>query len=249
MRLGLVAGGGNLPDIIIKKFPDAAVARIITARGKEGAGRKFFISDLKGVISYFRGERVDTVAMTGDVYDAKPRISPDLIRLMLRVLFMRRRHDGILRLVIREFEKSGMRVVGVQELLPELLVPRGTPTKTKPSADDTAAIMRNWTDVRKFAASDKGQGAIIRNGRITATETSAGTDRLILSNRGDILIKLSKPNQDMRADIPIIGASTIENLAKTGYRGIAAEAGKTIFDDARATIRAANRHKIFIIGV
>jgi len=247
MRLGLVAGCGSLPALVLSRFPDAVVARIAT-RGNKSEDR-FFITDLARVIRYFRSCEIDTVVITGDVYRAAWRPSLMLVRLALRLIFMKNRLDGILRLVIAQFEKAGMRVVGIQDLLPDILVPEGLLTTAKPGKKDLVHIERNLPIARAFAATDRGQSMILRDGLPVAFESLSGTDRLIASTMGDILVKIAKPGQDLRADIPVVGPATVEALAKGGYKGMVLQAGRTIFADPTATMKAADKAGIFILGV
>jgi DUF1009 family protein len=184
------------------------------------------------------------------VHGAEIGFSLKLVEFAAKLLFMKNRYDGVLRLVIREFEKNGMAVIGVQDLLPQLLAPRGALTRAEPTPDDMAQVNACLAAARKFASSDKGQSAALLDGRIAATERWEGTDSLIHgSQRGSILLKIAKPGQDMRADVPSIGPHTVAALVDAGFRGAAIEAGKSIIENKRETVAAANRAGIWIVGI
>jgi DUF1009 family protein len=141
--------------------------------------------------------------------------------------------------------------------MPELAIGRGVLGAVMPSASDMAAIRRNRKAVADFAATDRGQSAVLFDGSVIATETFKGTDELIRraarlkrGRRGGVLVKVMKPGQDMRADIPTIGIGTIKNLAAGKFDGVAVEAGKVITEgDRRALLRLADEKGIFIVGI
>jgi len=252
--LGLVAGDKSLPADIIA-WAKRARTPIVVA-GIEGAyagvaDRMFKLAELPQIVGFFRTRKVERVVLAGGVHNARLGFSLPLLAFFMQVLLMKNRYDGALRLVLSKFEKAGIKPVGIQELLPELLAPKGVLTKTKPAEADMRDIKAAAPAARKFAATDKGQSSVMIGGKLISTERWAGTDDLIRRNKGRnaILMKFAKPAQDTRADMPVIGPYTIKSLAAAGFKGAAIEAGKTIIESRAETLRAAERARIWIIGV
>jgi hypothetical protein len=164
--------------------------------------------------------------------------------------------DGILRALIKEIEGDNMRVVGIHEVLPNLLVKSGILTKNKPDKQANADIKRGMEVAYTLGRLDVGQSVIVQQGLVLGVEGIEGTDELIkrcagYKRKGDaaILIKLRKPQQDMRIDLPTIGTKTIENLHQAGMRGLAVHAGNALIVDEENVIKLADKYGIFIIGV
>ncbi len=185
------------------------------------------------------------------------------IRLMPRVLgFFRGGDDRLLSGVAGLFEERGLRIVGVDELAPEILVPEGVLGHYQPSARDRADIARALQVIAALGAFDVGQSAVVADNNVLAVEAAEGTDnmvarvaqlreqRRVTTPPGvGVLVKAPKPGQDRRFDLPAIGARTVENVARAGLAGLAVAAGSTIVADAAEVIAAADRTKIFLLGV
>jgi len=166
-----------------------------------------------------------------------------------------------LKMAIELIEASGARVIGVQDIIPELLAQTGPLGAIEPDKDD-------WKDIEVAAAAavalgrlDVGQGAVAVGGRVVALEGPEGTDAMlarvaalrtegrISTRRRGVLVKLCKPQQDLRADLPSIGASTIEGARAAGLAGIAIEAGRALVLERSATISQATEAGIFVTGI
>ncbi|MCL2439779.1 MAG: UDP-2,3-diacylglucosamine diphosphatase LpxI [Alphaproteobacteria bacterium] len=254
-RLGIIAGDKSLPSTLINFLKsqgadDTVVAGIIGSY--EGvADARFRLAELPKLIAYFKRLGVERVVLAGGVHTAKVGFSLKLIEFALRLLFMKNRYDGVLRLVVREIEKNGMKVVGIQEIMPQLLIAEGAMGAIAPSELQTAEINRAWRRAREFASTDVGQSCVEVGGVVVATEKFAGTNELIGRagmRPAAVLLKMPKPAQEMRADVPVIGVDTVELCAARGYAGIAVEAGRVIVEDRAATVAAADKNKIFIVG-
>ncbi len=265
-HIGLVAGDKNLPFLIVdfakkNKIPLSAVGIKGSVRSdfskliKKDNYKNYFITELSKTISFFKLKGVDTVVIVGGVNTAKFKFTFDLFRMFLKLLFIKNKYDGILRLVISEFEKAGFNIVGIQDLMPNLLIKKGVLTDTLPSSKNLSDIKLGLPEAVKFAATDKGQSVIVKNGKIIATEKFSGTDELISkaskikNSSGAVLIKVRKPLQEMRADIPVLGVNTIKSLAKAGFDGIAIQSGFSIIENEKEVIIEANKHNIFILGM
>jgi DUF1009 family protein len=169
--------------------------------------------------------------------------------------------DTVLQMVIKLIEAQGCAVIGAHEIAPKLLATTGSLGTIQPTDDDRRDITRAASAALALGALDVGQGAVSVGGRIVALEGVEGTDAMlarVTSLRGEgrisarrkgVLVKLCKPQQDIRADLPTIGVSTVENAVKAGLAGIAVEAGRALVLDRDAMLRAADAAGIFICGI
>jgi DUF1009 family protein len=149
-----------------------------------------------------------------------------------------------------------MRVVGIHEVMPDLLVKEGLLTKHKPDKQALADIKRGAEVAFELGCLDVGQSVIVQQGLVLGVEGIEGTDELIkrcgtYQRKGDggVLVKLRKPQQDMRIDLPTIGTRTIENLHAAGMRGIAVHAGNALIVNEPEVIALANKYGMFIKGI
>jgi DUF1009 family protein len=165
------------------------------------------------------------------------------------------RDDSILLGVIAEFERDGMTFASALDYCPELLVKDGILTRRAPSAAEQKDIEFGWRLAKEMGRLDVGQSVAVKEKAALAVEAIEGTDRCIeragqLCRAGGwALVKVAKPQQDMRFDVPTIGVMTIENLYKAGARVLAIEAGKTILLDQGEVIALADRYGISIVAV
>lgn len=164
--------------------------------------------------------------------------------------------DGLLAAVLRILDEEGFRVLGADEVLTEALGPRGLLTRAAPDNRATTDIARGVIVVQALGRADVGQGCVVQQGLVLAVEAIEGTDAMLSRagalarpGPGGVLVKLVKPGQDRRADLPTIGPGTIAAAASAGLRGIAYEAGGTILADRAATVASADRHGLFLLGI
>ncbi|MDR0367091.1 MAG: UDP-2,3-diacylglucosamine diphosphatase LpxI [Rickettsiales bacterium] len=252
-RLGIVAGDGRLPLEIRAWCEKRGIPFEYAQARRRGRGCAGYpLAALGRVVRMFGRRGIDRVVLAGGVRGSRIGFSWLLVKFAWKLLFMRNRYDGVLRLVIGEFEKAGMSVVSVQDIMPRMAAGKGVMTKTRPSPQIMGEIRKLLPGARAFAATDRGQSVVALGGKIMAKEKFDGTDKLLnrrKAMRGAILIKVAKPFQDLRADAPVIGFETVKNLAKNGFAGAAVEAGKTIITSRAETLRLANRLGLFIVGV
>jgi DUF1009 family protein len=170
--------------------------------------------------------------------------------------------DRLLTAVARIIEGGGVRVIGVHEVAPEIMVPEGLLGRCQPIERDRADIARALALIAALGPFDVGQAAVVADNQVLAVEAAEGTDNLLLriaelrrqrrvvTPAGvGVLVKAPKPGQDRRFDLPSIGPGTIENAARAGLAGIAVTAGSTIVADAAQAIAAADREHLFVVGV
>ena len=185
------------------------------------------------------------------------------IRLMPRIArCFRGGDDRLLSGLARLVEEEGLRIVGLKEVAPDIIVPEGVLGRYQPSPRDRSDILRALGLIATLGPFDVGQAAIVAANHVLAVEAAEGTDNLLLrvaELRGQgrvttphgvgVLVKAPKPTQDRRFDLPAIGPQTVANVARAGLAGIAVAAGNTIIADAAEVIAAADRAKIFLVGV
>lgn len=163
--------------------------------------------------------------------------------------------DSLLLAVIDEFRKDGLECVSALDLCPELLVRDGVLTKRKPTDRELADVRFGWTLAREMGRLDIGQSVMVRDRACIAVEAIEGTDKCI-ERAGELcgraafaVVKVAKPNQDMRFDVPTVGPQTIATMTKAGATVLGIEAGKTILLDETETLAAADRAGIAIVAL
>ena len=191
------------------------------------------------------------------------RLDWQTIRLMPRIVRSFRGGDNqLLTGMAGVAADAGLRVVGVDEVAPEIMVPEGVLGHYQPSERDRADIARALALIAALGPFDVGQAAVVADNNVLAVEAAEGTDNLLLriaelrrqrrvtTPAGvGVLVKAPKPDQDRRFDLPSIGPRTIENAARAGLAGIAVTAGSTIVADAAQATAAADREHLFFVGV
>src|SRR5262249_208380 len=164
------------------------------------------------------------------------------------------RDDTLLLSLIDEFAADGIQFTSALDICPELLVRTGLLTRRGPSPREEEDIVFGWELAKEMGRLDVGQSVAVREKAVLAVETIEGTEQGIARAgqlcraRGFVVVKVAKPQQDMRFDVPTIGLSTIETMARAGGRVLAIEAGKTIVIDEKETVALAERCGITIIA-
>jgi DUF1009 family protein len=181
---------------------------------------------------------------------------PDL-RTVRFWLFRKRpdnRDDSLMLALIDEFAEDGLTIESALDLCPELLVRPGLLTRRPPSAREEADIAFGWELAREMGRLDVGQSVAVKEKAVLAVEAIEGTDRAILRAGelcragGFVVVKVAKPAQDMRFDVPTVGVSTVENLYRAGGRVLAIESGRTIVLDQAETVALADRYGLTIVS-
>ena len=248
--LGIIAGGGRLPGLLVQACKTRARPYLVV--GLEGHADDLpeppalwaRLGDAGKMFRALHEAKVTAVVMAGkvqrpDLRDLKPdwRTIRFLARTGIRAFTRKEKvgDDRLLRSVIDEIEREGLSVIGVDSILSDLLVPNGPLTENAPTEHDQPDIQAGIDAARALGAADIGQAVVVQNGAVLAAEDAAGTDYLIhrggdlkQDGSGPILIKVSKPQQDRRADLPTVGPETVEACLAAGFRGIAIEAGGTL---------------------
>jgi DUF1009 family protein len=178
---------------------------------------------------------------------------------IVRFWFFRRRRanndDALLLGLIDEFRRSGLECVSALDLCPELLVKEGVLTRRRPTAAEDRDIAVGWHLAREMGRLDVGQSVMVGDRAVLAVEAIEGTDQAILRagqlcrRGGFVVVKLAKPEQDRRFDVPAVGTNTIETMRAAGATALAVEAGRTILLDEAATVALAEKYGIAIASL
>lgn len=266
-KLGIVAGGGALPRRLVE-----------TCRHQ---GRPYFVLCLEGFAepeglidgphAWVRmgavGEafRILRAAEVAEVVLAGPVRRPSLAdlrpdwrgaRLLAQAGLRALGDDGLLRAVIHEIEAEGFHVVGIDDVLDDVLAPEGVFGAVRPDEQALADVRRGVEVARGLGALDVGQGTVVQQGIVLAVEAIEGTDAMLRRCRdlarqgpGGVLVKMRKPGQERRADLPTIGVVTVEAAHTAGLRGIAVAAGGALLVDRAALVDRADALGLFLMGV
>jgi DUF1009 family protein len=217
------------------------------------------------MIRLFRRAGVEQVVMAGKLHKAnlmhRPwkllTLLPDWRTLRMWYFSGRRdnRDDSILLDVIAEFGRSGLRFESALALCPELLVPAGVLTRRAPTTAEHGDIAFGWELAKEMGRLDVGQSVAVKDRAVLAVEAIEGTDQAIARAGqlcragGFVVVKVAKPQQDMRFDVPTVGQTTIEGLHRAGGRVLAIEADRTIVLDQAETVALADRLGLTIIAL
>lgn len=270
MKLGLIAGGGDLPKHVAYAAGEA-LTKVIVLQGfadqKDFPGSESLgLGQIGKVFKTLKSSGCTHVCFAG--YVSRPNfkdIKPDL-----RALFMMPRaikaatngDDALIRHVLGLFEKEGFQIISPQEVCVDLLLEEGALGAIKlPRAHREDALLACHI-AQAIGQMDIGQGAVVARGVTLAVEAQEGTDAMLervsalpqalrgtQSDRAGVLAKMLKPGQDQRVDLPVIGPKTVENAAAAGLAGIVAEAGCAFILEEEAVVEAANRHGLFVLGL
>ncbi|QQP92098.1 UDP-2,3-diacylglucosamine diphosphatase LpxI [Skermanella sp. TT6] len=266
-KLGIIAGGGDLPLRLVEACRSAG--REVFVLGLEGhadpeggklpVDRWSRLGAAGAMLDALREAGVRDIVLAGRVRrPSLAELKPDwrAARLFARIGARALGDDGLLRAVTSELEGEGFRVVATQDVFRDLLTPAGNLGAFAPDAQAEVDIARGVEVIRALGHLDVGQAVIVQQGIVLGVEAIEGTDALIdrcgslrREGPGGVLVKMSKPGQDTRFDLPTVGAVTVERCAAAGLRGIAVEAGKSIMLDRETMAGAADARGLFIVGL
>ncbi|MFH0918608.1 MAG: UDP-2,3-diacylglucosamine diphosphatase LpxI [Candidatus Omnitrophota bacterium] len=265
-KIGLIAGNRKFPLLFAASARKKGCKIIAVAiKGDTSPKLKRFVdkiywlrlAEFQKMFEIFKAEAVEGIVMAGQIsprrlFSQETQSSPQL-RQILDTL-KDKRADTLFGAVAQRIEAAGLTLLDSTTFIEEYLPKKGTLTKCQPDFDTWEDVYFGLSLAKAVANLDIGQTVAVKSKAIVAVEAFEGTDNLIRRSgrigRGKVVIvKVSKPKQDMRFDIPVIGLNTIKNLAKAKCRCLAFEAGKTLFIDQEASIRLADRKGISIVAV
>lgn len=267
-KLGIIAGGGDIPKSLITKCKELKRDYFVVAI--EGNADKNLIDETVPHIWLRIGqagtgfkklaeEKVKEIVMIGTI--RRPSFK-DLVPDLRTTAFFARLgmksigDDGILRALVKELEGEGLVVRGIQDVMPEILIKKGVLGKVKPSKQAQADIERAVEVATELGRLDVGQAVIVQQGLVLGVEGIEGTGELIrrcgtYRRKGDggVLVKIRKPQQDMRIDLPTIGDKTIIAAKEAGLSGVALHAHNGLIANETETIKLANKYGLFVMGI
>ena len=264
-KIGIIAGGGQLPLLFAKAASQGGLE--IFAAAHEGETDNELANLVNGlqwvrlgqlgrIIKFFKQQGVDKTVMVGSITKTNifRDIRPDLKGLGLWNKINVKQDDAILRAVAEGLAKEGIEVVASTGYLPELLFPKGVLTKKKPTNAQQDDIRFGWQMARAVGNLDIGQCVVVRNQTVLAVEAIEGTDAAIkrggmLGKEKTVIIKLRKPNQDFRFDLPAVGITTIDSLLEAKAAVLAVEAEHALLFDRETVVQLANKSGIVVVGV
>lgn len=266
-KLGILAGGGALPGRLVEVCRETGREVFVlafegqtdpaTVNGVEHAWTR--LGKAGSAVDTLRKAGVEELVMAGTI--DRPSLSelkPDLrvLKFLVKAGANRLGDDGLLRAVIGGLEDEGFRVLGMDELLADLIAREGPYGRLGPDQAALQDIERGIAVARALGAADVGQAAVVQQGIVLGVEAVEGTDRLLArcaelrrAGPGGVLVKISKPQQEARVDLPTIGARTVKNAAAARLRGIAVEVGRALVVDRAAVAAAADATGLFVVGV
>lgn len=264
-KIGIIAGSGQFPLLFIEAAKKAGRKTVVIAHHNETSPEVADAADeccwvklgqLGKIIKFFHRSGVGETVFVGAITKTRifRDILPDMKGLTLWNKIDVKQDDAILRAVAGVLEKEGVKVLESTLYLQHLLFPFGVLTRKKPDKNQRQDIEFGWKNARAIGAMDIGQCVVVRNCSVVAVEAIEGTDATIarggaLAREKAVVVKVRKPGQDFRFDLPATGVKTIETLASVDGAVLAVEAGQSLLFDPDAMIRAADAAGLVVVGV
>jgi DUF1009 family protein len=272
MRLGLIAGNGRFPFLVLEAargagyavtvvalneetFPDIAEIAVRRAPAPDASVHWISLGQLGTCIDLLKRAGVSQAVMAGQVKHTKlfSDIVPDLTLMGLLLKLKAKNTDALIAGVADVLRSHGIELLDSTAFLAPLLAREGVLTRRAPSDDERADLDFGCRIADAIAGMDIGQTIAVKSSAVVAVEAMEGTDAIIaraaqLAGGGVRIVKVAKPNQDMRFDVPVIGVATLEAMKAAGATALSVDAGKTLMIDGDAIVRVADEAGIAIVG-
>ena len=268
MKLGLIAGNGRFPflvldaaralgyDVTIVAVKDEAFPDLNLAAGRAPAAAIHWISlgHLGKCVKVLRDGGIAQAVMAGQVKHTKIfNVIPDMTMLSVFRRLKSRNTDAVIAAVVEVLRENGIELLDSTAFLAPLLARSGVMTRRAPNESEQAELTFGYRMADAIAGLDIGQTICVKAQAVVAVEAMEGTDETIaragkLTGGGFAVIKVAKPNQDMRFDVPVVGVATIEQMRAAGATMLSVDAGKTLLVDGDAIVRAADDAGIAVVG-
>jgi DUF1009 family protein len=262
--LGIIAGNGVYPRLLADSARKAGVKKIVAAAftGETDPSLEHHVDlaewmrvgQLSRLLKFFREQKIHHTIMAGQI---APKnlfdLRPDWKALLMLARLKQRNAESIFTVIADELAKIDVQLLPATSFLEDFLAPAGLIAGPKLSRREEEDVDLGWKTAKEIARLDVGQTVMVKNGTVLAVEGFEGTNEAIkrggaLAREGAVMIKVSKPNQDMRFDVPVVGVETIRVASEAQVRVIALEAGKTLLLERDAIIELAERTKISIVA-
>jgi len=262
--LGIIAGNGVYPRLLAKAARKTGVKKIAAAAFSGETDPVLAehvdliewmrVGQLNRLLKFFNQNKVHHAIMAGQI---APKnlfdLRPDWKALLLLGKLKERNAESIFAAIAEELTRIDVELLPATTFLEDCLVPAGLIAGTKLSRREEEDVDLGWKIAKEIARLDIGQTVIVKNGTVVAVEAFEGTNEAIsrggaLAREGAVMVKVAKPNQDMRFDAPVIGVETIRVAAEAKLRVIAVEAGKTLLLELNAIADLATHSKLSIIA-
>ena len=266
-KLGILAGGGVLPQRLVEACQSEGRQVFVLAFDGQTAMESTLGVDhawvklgaLGKTFKILRDAAVDELVLAGPIRRpslAEMGLDAMAMKIMLRAGTRAFGDDGLMRVIIDTLETEGFQVVGVNDVIDDITAASGPLGQLSPDDGARRDIARGIDVLRALGAVDVGQAVVVQEGIVLGVEAVEGTDGLLArcaalgrAGPGGVLIKLRKPGQDNRADLPTIGPETIIGARNAGLRGVAVEAGATLVLSRAVAIQEADRSGLFLVGI
>ncbi len=265
-KIGLISGSGKFPFLFASaaKNKGFSVYSIAIKNNTDPRLKKyvdhiiwFKISEFKKIFEFLSNEMIENVVMAGQIkphtlFDKEILQDEELRKLIVDL--EDRRADSIFGGIALKLKEAGIKLLDSTIFLEGYLPKKGVLTATEPDEKIWDEINFGFEIAKEIGRLDIGQTVVVKNKAVVAVESMEGTDATIrragiIANSGCVVVKVSKPKQDMRFDIPVAGLRTIKNLVRIKAKCLAFESEKTLLIDREKCIKEANRHKIIIVAV
>ena len=262
--LGIIAGNGVYPKTLADAARKGSVKKLVVAAFTDETDRAIEkdadviewlrVGQLGRLLKFFREQNVHHAIMAGQI---APKnlfdIRPDVKALVVLAKLKQRNAESIFAAIAEELGKAEVHLLPATTFLENDLAAKGLVAGTKLSRAEEEDVDLGWSIAKEIARLDIGQTIIVKNGTVLAVEAFEGTNDAIkrggaLAREGAVMIKVAKPNQDMRFDVPVIGVETIKIAREAKLRVIAVEAGKTLFLEREKVIDSAQSAKISLVA-
>jgi DUF1009 family protein len=264
-KLGLIAGNGRFPLIFAREAKRAGFAVVAVAHRGEtveeidqvaDAVTWIYVGQLGKIIRTFHDAGVNSAVMAGGIHKVKlfGNFRPDLrgVRFLARI--RSREDDALLRGIAEELESEGIKILESTFCLSHIMPRAGVLSEAAPSAEQLEDIKIGFAAAKEIGRLGIGQTVVVKDRVIVAVEAVEGTDNAILrggalAKAGCVIVKVSKPHQDLRFDVPAVGVETIRSMVTAGAKVLAVEAEKTILLEKENLLTDANRAGIVVVAL
>ena len=262
--LGIIAGSGVYPLLLADAARVAGVKRIIVAAFTDETSPEITnradeiewlrVGQLGKFLNFFHATNVREAIMAGQIAPANLfNLRPDFKAMFLLSRLKRRNAESIFGAIADQLAGIGVRLLPATTFLSHLLAPLGHIAGPRLKEREAADLAFGFEIAKQLSALDVGQTIVVKNGTVLAVEAFEGTNEAIrrggsLGKKNALVVKVTKPNQDMRFDVPVVGTETLEVAAEAKIRAIAVEAGRTLLLEKSALVNLAIRLRISLIG-